>query len=172
MAIVLIRDKDADKTSYNYVRDTDIKDNKIENNAEIWNRWGGYCNFNNKTMEVVEFTDFKEIEDAPETTTTPYDFSFMFNEIDDIGSHYYDNSFILEDCSWMQLDKLLKDLDNDYIPIGVNTKDCYRKYSRDCRPVILEHKTNGDRLFVHVEYEDWLKMAKFQKAGLIKVVAK
>lgn len=172
MAIVLIRDKDVDKTSYNFVNDTNVENNKIKDGAEIYNRWGGYCNFSSKTMEVVEFTDFTEIEDTPETTTMPYDFSFMFNEVDDIGSHYYDNSFIFEDCSWRQLDKLLKDLDNDYIPIGVNTKDCYCKYSRQCRPVILEHKTNGDRLFVHVEYNDWLRVAKFQKEGLIKVVKK
>lgn len=79
---------------------------------------------------------------------------------DEIGEHFYNNSFIMEDTVLDQFIHLMKELngnyedENDFIPIGICMDESMQGYMPCWKPLVLEN-SNGETLYIHINYDLW-----------------
>ena len=132
---------------------------------KIYNSCHGYCYYHKNDFEIIDtkpdysFEDFYKVEALEDDL----DFSFMFNKTYELGTHFMDNRFLSEADPSLQLTALLEEVQDysNYTPEGVYFSDEMDKIYGDqvYKPLILSDE-NGDRIYVHINYNKWLKWAE------------
>ena len=145
------------------------EENKLEVGCKIYNSLGGWCIHTKSDIvleirEDLDYEDFFEVESKEYELQYEDDFSFMYELINPmtIGRHYFDNTFISAGNPSQQLRRLVEDqLDNEYMPIGVcMTEEMdHNEGGVHYKPIVLSSYKDDERIYVHVNYDEWKKWA-------------